>query len=1262
MASLELRQLELMNRYKVVHVLLLLGAFCNQARSGTFVAFGPDKFVRGTGDPVVETRRFSVLEPNTPYTLRIENAGVSSAVVMLNGIAVAEPRDFQQRITLITKTVSLLRSNQLTVEVRSSPGSSLTIHITGVDEMPPVITATVSPLPNMSGWNDSNVTVTFTCSDTMSGIASCSAPITLSMEGANQTVTGRATDKARNSKSMTVSVNLDKAPPLLSIVPVDGATLNTNTATIQVSYSDALSGIDLTTLVVRIDGTDTTALFSRNATSASYLASLTSTQHVVEASIQDRAGNVRTARSRFTPGPATLHLPTVPPPRTPDESRTIRDRFSWKTTVRVPVFTGQDPTLYYALIYVRDQSDLEALDELKIHWDTVPLFREERDVWVVEQADPAAGQTRRTTPVFDGEGGFVYAVVPGLTFNLLREAALCSNPEEAEEVFPVVQLREIPVAEARNRDGSVSYEFLATEGFQYRGLPDCVDGDPNDPETVCAAESEALRLLAQDIPNVCSSSGTSNKLAQRSLFGLGKKFKRFAAKVVGITSAVADQARRGLSRLARLFKGSVTLAVTLETRNTDPLFGGGNTAMRRAWGAKRGDKVALSGVQLRVYQNLTYRFRLKLPSLKIPGTDFRTPNIIADTGKRTFPVDGLATARANDDGVAQIRVVKNSRARVCVRAENEAARITNWIFPEEACAFEVCDSLGMCADRIAASQLNSDGAFTARFFDEHINILAQTTEGRAYLQDVAQQYRPKKAEVLVGPFADLIAQPDSRGDDRAFAPCFGFPNWRNPYGAVLGAIGQFLGKQAGNEAIGPILRRGAGLAAEALEEFGVADELWTAARQAATGTAAAAAVSAAADAVKPAKDAALAAAQAAAAAAQGGDNVTEAAKQLRNAQQRGASQTVIDAAGAALTQAVADANAAAVRARDAHVAAAAVATNAARLVDGAVQAATGTSAAASAFAAATASRAAAGLLQATVEILARGISIGLQLAGRTAGELLGLVLTDFIDAVMADVDLVIPSGPSRQSRGVTSHEYGHFVLCDMMYRTNPFKFGSAWTDIIVDTIVPQLFRTDPTGEDAYINEAFADFFAAQIAGGTNYFTPDGSVADHMNWCVTEKGRCIEDNFSAGIGPVIPGTDKPKQTSPNPDRLFIKQIARIATILHDAFDGAPNTAGAWTYVGGEFVEPVKPLGSLDQPGVLNEESIQLDGGGLFRTLRAWLDREDALAHLSEIPFLGGLTQVMMDAGYKRHEICRMYVLHKQSDDCPPPPVGPPLIIE
>lgn len=88
------------------------------------------------------------------------------------------------------------------------------------DATVPTIAGSVSPAANANGWRNSAVTVSFTCTDATSGIATCTAPQTLG-EGANQSASGTATDKADNTANTSViGINVDLTAPTVSVTGV----------------------------------------------------------------------------------------------------------------------------------------------------------------------------------------------------------------------------------------------------------------------------------------------------------------------------------------------------------------------------------------------------------------------------------------------------------------------------------------------------------------------------------------------------------------------------------------------------------------------------------------------------------------------------------------------------------------------------------------------------------------------------------------------------------------------------------------------------------------------------------------------------------------------------------------------------------------------------------------------------------------------------------------------------------------------------------
>jgi large repetitive protein len=108
-----------------------------------------------------------------------------------------------------------------------------------IDESAPTISYSTSPVANGSGWNNTPVTVTFSCADPNladgsagSGLTSCSTPggtstltpgsasgnvsVLLSTEGAAQAVNASAADQAGNTSTASVNVSIDRTAPTIS--------------------------------------------------------------------------------------------------------------------------------------------------------------------------------------------------------------------------------------------------------------------------------------------------------------------------------------------------------------------------------------------------------------------------------------------------------------------------------------------------------------------------------------------------------------------------------------------------------------------------------------------------------------------------------------------------------------------------------------------------------------------------------------------------------------------------------------------------------------------------------------------------------------------------------------------------------------------------------------------------------------------------------------------------------------------------------------
>ena len=146
-------------------------------------------------------------------------------------------------LTITTDTAGVT----LTCEATSAGGSASESVTLKRDATAPEATATRSPGANGNGWNNSDVTVSFSGTDNLSGVASCDADVVLG-EGAGQSASGVCTDNAGNvSDAASVSdINVDKTAPVVTVTGItDGASfiVGEDVPAVGCSTTDALSGV-----------------------------------------------------------------------------------------------------------------------------------------------------------------------------------------------------------------------------------------------------------------------------------------------------------------------------------------------------------------------------------------------------------------------------------------------------------------------------------------------------------------------------------------------------------------------------------------------------------------------------------------------------------------------------------------------------------------------------------------------------------------------------------------------------------------------------------------------------------------------------------------------------------------------------------------------------------------------------------------------------------------------------------------------------------
>jgi hypothetical protein len=172
---------------------------------------------------------------------------------------------------------------------------------------PLTIQASTDRPSNSAGWYNAPATVSFQCSGGLAPVT-CPQPQTVSGEGANQTVSGTATDAAGNTASASLTVSIDKTPPTIALAtPLSGTVINRPVARITGATSDALSGI----AGVTCNG----AIGSVSSGSFACDVPLVAGSNLVQAQASDNAGNTANSSQisiTYSPIPPTAIFITPP--------------------------------------------------------------------------------------------------------------------------------------------------------------------------------------------------------------------------------------------------------------------------------------------------------------------------------------------------------------------------------------------------------------------------------------------------------------------------------------------------------------------------------------------------------------------------------------------------------------------------------------------------------------------------------------------------------------------------------------------------------------------------------------------------------------------------------------------------------------------------------------------------------------------------------------------------------------------------------------
>jgi RHS repeat-associated protein len=239
-------------------------------------------FIRSTGAPIYDSVLFSVYNPATNFILKIQNGPpgyfrISSAEVWVNGTKIVLENELNEKVEWLQKSITVNKTNNLKVYLRSKPGGAIKIFIQGIDNEPP----TISILSPSNGLltNNNTPSISIIYNDVHSGIvldslrifvngadktayftkgassAAWTIPPGMPLPEGENIVKARICDRAGNCRTTENRFSIDTTPPhvvitnpgqdtIVNISPLSvGYTIDSDPRTRRISLTEGLNKI-----------------------------------------------------------------------------------------------------------------------------------------------------------------------------------------------------------------------------------------------------------------------------------------------------------------------------------------------------------------------------------------------------------------------------------------------------------------------------------------------------------------------------------------------------------------------------------------------------------------------------------------------------------------------------------------------------------------------------------------------------------------------------------------------------------------------------------------------------------------------------------------------------------------------------------------------------------------------------------------------------------------------------------------------------------